>query len=229
MKPEDDERAELDSFVYAISHDLRAPLRAMTGFANALFEEYGSKFDHDGRRYLNRICEAAEVMGAQVEGLLELSRASRTEIVAGEFDVADFIRGEARRLSRGAPDRRIELDVPERLVVRGDPHLLREAFRRLMDNAWKFSAGADPTRISLTGDGGAVTLTDNGAGFDTAYAHKLFTPFQRLHSQDEFPGTGIGLVVVERIIRRHGGRIRLESRTGIGTSVVITLGAEDNG
>lgn len=226
-------RAELDAFVYAVSHDLRAPLRSMTGFANALIEEYHDKFDADGRRYLHRIREAAELMGAQVDGLLELSRINRAEMNPVDFDVAECVRTEVRRLSRGGPDRAIELDSPEHLDVTGDPHLLRQAFRHLVDNALKFSRDRDPVRIGLRAgevDGRVTaTLTDNGTGFDMAYAHKLFAPFQRLHGMDEFPGAGIGLVIVQRIIERHGGTVRLESRPGEGTAVVVTMGAKGYG
>lgn len=226
-------RAELDSFVYAISHDLRAPLRSLTGFSGALVEEYHDKFDADGKRYLDRIADAAELMGAQVDGLLELSRVNRAEMAPAEFDVAECVRTEVRRLSRADPDREVTLDVPERLVVTGDPNLLRQAFRHLVDNALKFTAGRKTTRIGLVGaeeDGRVtVTLSDNGAGFDMVYAHKLFTPFQRLHGIDEFPGVGIGLVIVQRIIQRHGGTVRLESRIGEGTAVAVTMGAKGHG
>lgn len=226
-------RAELDSFAYAISHDLRAPLRSLTGFSSALVDEYHGKFDADGQRYLDRIRDAAELMGAQVDGLLELSRVNRAEMNAGEFDVAECVRTEVRRLSRGGPAREVTFDAPERLVVNGDPHLLRQAFRHLVDNALKFTAGRKDAHIELVGaekEGRVtVTLSDNGAGFDMAYAHKLFTPFQRLHGVHEFPGVGIGLVIVQRIIQKHGGTVRLESRIGEGTAVTVTLGAKGYG
>lgn len=231
--PTEQLRAELDSFAYAISHDLRAPLRSLTGFSSALVEEYHGKFDADGKRYLDRIRNAAELMGAQVDGLLELSRVNRAEMHPAEFDVAECVRTEVRRLSRGGPAREVTLDAPERLVVSGDPHLLRQAIRHLVDNALKFTAGREVAHIGLVGaeEEGRVTVTlsDNGAGFDMAYAHKLFTPFQRLHGVHEFPGVGIGLVIVQRIIQKHGGTVRLESLIGEGTAVTVSMGAKGYG
>ncbi len=218
---------ELDAFVHAISHDLRAPLRSLTGFTDALMDEYGGKFDADGARYLDYVNDAAVKMGRLIEGLLELSRVSRAEMTRSEVDLVPLIARRIERLRDGEPDRQVDVELPERLVVEGDHRLLKQAVDHLVDNAWKFTATQSPGRITLSseekGSGPIVVLSDNGVGFDMAHAQKLFTPFQRLHGVDEFDGVGIGLVVVQRIIRRHGGRVWLDAQPGGGTSVRFTV------
>ena len=219
--------SELESFCYSVSHDLRAPLRSMDGFSTALLEDYADKLDDEGRRYLRIVQESANAMSGLIDDLLKLSRVTRSDMIPEEVDLGDIAREVVLGLEKAEPDRRVEVAIGEDLTARGDRSLLRLALENLLGNAWKFSGKVASPRIEL----GTVQhhgervyfVRDNGAGFDMSYANKLFRPFQRLHKSSEFSGTGIGLATVQRIIRRHGGRIWAESKVGEGATFYFTL------
>ncbi len=218
---------ELDAFSYSVSHDLRSPLRSIDGFGLALMEDYGDKLDDKGRDYLERIRNATHRMSRLIDDLLNLSRMARFEMKREPVDLSAIARGIAANLGKSRPERRAEFIVADGLSAYGDGHLLAVVLENLLSNAWKFSEKTPRTVIEF----GAVLhnnettyfVKDNGAGFDMAYADKLFTPFQRLHRDAEFAGTGVGLATVKRIINRHGGKIRIEGEPGKGATVYFTL------
>ncbi len=217
---------ELESFSYSVSHDLRAPLRAINGYSELLLEDYPQSLDTEGRRALRRICDNTRHMEQLISDLLALSQVSRREMVRLPVDLSAIVRELCGTLQKQQPDRNVEVQVNITMLVEGDPGLLRIAMQNLIDNAWKYTARADTPRIefgSLTEEPGCFYLRDNGAGFDMRYADKLFGVFQRLHRAEEFEGTGIGLATVKRIIRRHGGTIRAESAPGEGATFYFTL------
>jgi light-regulated signal transduction histidine kinase (bacteriophytochrome) len=222
--------AELEAFNYSVSHDLRAPLRTVDGFSQALLEDYGEAVDDTARDYLNRIRQAAQRMSQLIDELLNLARIGRAAVQLGRVDLSNLARKIVDGLRRDDPTRKVELIAAD-LTVRGDPQLLRIALENLLRNAWKFTSKQAVATIEL----GARTergeteyfLKDDGVGFDLAFAKRLFQPFQRFHTVDEFEGTGIGLAIVERIIRHHGGRIRAQSAPGRGATFFFTLGGED--
>jgi PAS domain S-box-containing protein len=208
---------ELDAFAYSVSHDLRAPLRAVAGFSELLLEDYGAGLDGIGRDYLARVVSATSRMSRLIDDLLTLSRATRAELSWRPVDLSAIalrILAELRA-SDPEPDRPMELIVEDGLRATGDPALLELALQNLIANAWKFTAKQDKALIHIGADRlpdgtSAFFIRDTGAGFDMRYADKLFVPFQRLHSRDDFAGSGIGLAIVGRIIHRHGGRIWAE-------------------
>lgn len=218
---------ELEAFSYSVSHDLRAPLRAIDGFSNAVLKHYVDSLDDRGQDYLRRIRAAAQRMAQLIDDILGLSRASRAEMHPQPVDLSTMASEILRDLQKSHPERRAEITVEPGLVVNADSHLLRIALDNLLGNAWKFTGQRDVARVevgSLEQDGERVYfIRDNGAGFNPTYADKLFSPFQRLHGEDEFPGTGIGLALVQRIVRRHGGRIWAESIVGQGATFYFTL------
>lgn len=218
---------ELESFSYSVSHDLRAPLRAIDGFGQALLEDCAERLDDAGRGYLDRIRQAAQRMGLLIDDLLKLSRVTRTEMNLDEVDLSAVAETVARNLQQSAPQRAVEFVIAPRLCVQGDPRLLRIAMENLLGNAWKFTAERAPARIEFgrIGFNGepAYFVRDNGAGFDMAYAGKLFGAFQRLHDAARFPGTGIGLATVQRIVLKHGGRIWADAETNKGATFYFTL------
>ncbi|MGB4572285.1 MAG: PAS domain-containing protein [Rectinemataceae bacterium] len=223
---------ELESFAYSVSHDLRAPLRAMNGFTNVLLQRFGDSFDEEGRHYLERIKEASNRMGKLIADLLALSRVTRTEFNRSDVDLSALAGEIVSELRKNDPDRKIEVVIDPDMRVRADAGLMRPLFDNLIGNAWKFTSGTENAHIHIGsvvsgGQDGRLRrewfISDNGAGFDMAYAGKLYTPFQRLHSTTEFPGTGIGLAIVRRIITRHGGSIRAEAAPGEGASFYFTL------
>lgn len=220
---------ELEAFSYSVSHDLRAPLRSIDGFSQALLEDCAAAIDETGRGHLARIRAAAQRMGLLIDDLLRLSRVTRAEIRKEEVDLTRIARRIARDLAERDPGRRVEFRIQEGLAARGDPGLLAAALENLMGNAWKFSAKTDAARIEVgrmeMGKDGthAFFVRDNGAGFDMAYAGKLFGAFQRLHGSGEFAGTGIGLATVQRIVRRHGGRVWAEGEVGKGATFHFTI------
>ena len=220
---------ELETFSYSVSHDLRTPLRGIDGFAAALNAEYGERLDAQGQRYLQRIRSGTQRMSALIDDMLNLSRLNRAALRDEAIDLAALAREVASTLKRHAPQRRVELTIDEPLTGRGDSRLLTVVLENLLGNAWKFTAATPQARIhvgQLQQDGQAVYFVrDNGAGFDMAYADKLFTPFQRLHTAEEFEGTGVGLATVQRIITRHRGRIWAEGAPGRGATFYFTLGA----
>lgn len=223
-------RKELDSLCYAISHDLRAPLRAVAGFATALSEDCGESLGEDGREYLTRLVGATQRMIQMIEGLLELSRLMRAPRESRSVDLAAMSRSILDELCRRSPERRVRYSLPAGAIVEGDPDLLRVLMEALLENAWKFTAERPEARIEFgvqaSSSGERVYFVrDNGVGFDMVPAGKLFAPFQRLHAAEEFPGLGLGLARARTVVRRHGGRIWAEARENAGATFFFTLSA----
>ncbi|MFB9320903.1 sensor histidine kinase [Cryptosporangium minutisporangium] len=218
---------ELDAFAYSVSHDLRAPLRALDGFSQVLVEDYHDALDETGRDYLRRIQAATVRMGQLIDDLLDLSRATRVEISREPVDLRRIAGELIDELRTAEPDREVQIEVADPLIATGDPHLLRLVLQNLLGNAWKFTGRRTAGRIEVgvaEQDGVPVYFVrDNGAGFDPRYADKLFVPFQRIHSAQEFPGSGIGLAIVSRIVRRHGGEVWAESLPDQGATFSFTL------
>jgi signal transduction histidine kinase len=219
--------SELESFAYSVSHDLRAPLRSIDGFSQALLDDCSAMLDEQGKDYLRRACSASMRMGRLIDDLLKLSRISRSEISYEINDLTAIARMIAGELQEAQPERRVEFVIQDGLTDRGDPRLLRIALENLLGNAWKFTENQPQSRIefgaSVTDGESIYFVRDNGAGFDMTYVDKLFIPFQRLHGTDEFAGTGIGLSIVKRIIQRHGGEIRAEGAVEKGATFYFTL------
>jgi signal transduction histidine kinase len=219
--------SELESFNYSVSHDLRAPLRPLDGFSQVLLEEYGDKLDERGQDYLRRIRSNAQRMAQLIDDLLRLARIRQADFRRGKVSLSAVAEGIAAELRRNEPTRAAELVVAPNLEVEGDEGLLRIALENLMRNAWKFSRHSTPSRIEVfaaqVADETVYTVRDNGVGFDAHYAAKLFKPFQRLHNNADFEGTGIGLAIVDKIIQHHGGRIWAESEPGKGAAFSFTL------
>ncbi len=218
---------ELEAFSYSVSHDLRAPLRSIDGFSQALLEDYAGTLDDTGKDYLNRVRSAAQRMGELIDDLLQLSRVGRAEIERQSVDLAMLARQVARDLERRFPERGVRLEIAEPLNVHGDARLMQVVLENLLGNAWKFTSKSAAPEVTLgsvpTERGVAIFVRDNGAGFDMTYAKKLFRPFQRLHSDADFPGTGIGLATVSRIVSRHGGRIWAEGFIDQGATFFFTI------
>ena len=217
---------ELEAFSYSVAHDLRAPLRSIDGFGLILLEDYADKLDDEGKQCLAYVRESAQQMSRLIDDLLALSRVTRAEFRRAPVDVSSLARSIISRLAQSAPDRAVEVIVADGLEANGDDGLIGIALENLLGNAWKFTRGTAQARIEVgvtAGDPRTFFVRDNGAGFDMAYASKLFGMFQRLHSAREFEGTGIGLATVHRIVRRHGGRIRAESTVGRGATFFFTL------
>ncbi len=219
---------ELETFSYSVSHDLRAPLRSIDGFSQALLEDFGDTLDAQGQDYLTRIRGATQRMAGLIDALLGLSRVTRAELSREQVDLTAMAQTIAADLQRNEPSRRVEFVMAHGLIASGDARLLRVMLENLLGNAWKFTAKQPQARIevgSLSQPDGtaAFFVRDNGAGFDMAYADKLFGAFQRLHRMDEFQGTGIGLATVQRIIHRHGGRVWAEGEAGQGATFYFTL------
>ena len=218
---------ELEAFSYSVSHDLRSPLRSIVGFSQALWEDYAGKLDADGLDSLKRIVSAAQRMGQLIDDLLNLSRVTRTDMKREQVDLSRIAARTSARLTESHQERQTEFIIAEGLVAGGDERLLSIALENLINNAWKFTAN-NPHAVIEFGmelhDGQPeYFVRDNGAGFDMAYADKLFSPFQRLHSLKEYPGTGIGLATVKRIVNRHGGHVRINGEPGKGAVVYFTL------
>jgi signal transduction histidine kinase len=218
---------ELEAFSYSVSHDLRAPLRSIDGFSQILLDDSGDKLDEQEKRYLHRIRAATQRMGSLIEDLLNLSRVTRSQIHRGRLDLSSLARSAANDLQNAQPEREVELRIENGLETDADSGLLRIVLENLLSNAWKFtskrpSACIEFGKIQQNGTP-AYFVRDDGAGFDPAYAERLFGAFQRLHSTDEFPGTGVGLATVQRIVQRHGGRVWAESAEGHGATFYFTL------
>lgn len=223
---------ELESFSSSVSHDLRAPLRAIDGFGQRLLEACRDKLDPAAAHYLDRIRAGTQVMAQLIEDLLSLSRVSRTKLHIQPVNLSALARRITNELRESAPQRTVEWFIADGATVEGDERLLEIVLHNLLGNAWKFSLKRDQARIEFgmmrQDDEAVYFVRDNGAGFDMAYSDKLFAPFQRLHSAAEFPGTGIGLVTVRRIIHRHGGRIWAEAATDQGATIYFTFGRGGN-
>jgi signal transduction histidine kinase len=219
---------ELEAFSYAVSHDLRAPLRTISGFSEALLTDQGDRLDDQGRAHLARVQSATARMSGLIEDLLDLSRISGWTLERQRVNIASIAQEVVAELRRRDPDRRVTLDVDQELVAEADRRLLTIALENLLGNAWKFTARRAEAHIAvgrLLEAGELVCyVRDDGTGFDPARVDRLFQPFQRLHSQSEFEGTGIGLATVKRIISRHGGRIWAEAVHGEGATFYFTLG-----
>jgi signal transduction histidine kinase len=219
---------ELDAFSYTVSHDLRTPLSSIEGFSQALLEDYAASLDARGQDYLQRISEATHRMADLIDALLGLAHVSRAELVWETVDVSALARATAADLQRREPTRQAEFVIADGLVVHGDARLLSIVLENLFSNAWKFTARQPQARIEFGSlpqhEGSPVFFVrDNGVGFDMAYADTLFSAFQRLHGRREYPGTGVGLATVQRIMQRHGGRIWAEGAVGQGATFYFTL------
>ncbi|MBI2850366.1 MAG: hypothetical protein HYX80_04915, partial [Chloroflexi bacterium] len=218
---------ELRAFSYSVAHDLRAPLRSTVGFSQVLAEDYASKLDEQGKQYLKWIQESGEVMAQLIDDMLQLSRVTTAEIHETLIDLTELSQFVLDELKKTEPDRRVEIVVSPGIICVGDRQLMRHVMQNLLRNAWKFTGKAAQPRIevgAITRDGErAYFVRDNGAGFDMAYADKLFKPFQRLHRAEEFAGTGIGLAIVQRIIRRHGGQVWAEGEVDKGATFYFSL------
>jgi light-regulated signal transduction histidine kinase (bacteriophytochrome) len=248
---------ELEAFIYSVSHDLRAPLRSVSGFSKAVVEDYSDKLDAQGRDYLVRIHNGSVKMTRLIDDLLHLSRISRQELARGRVDLSARVSSLVSELRESHPGRDVEVLITEGVTALADHGLMRIVLENLIGNSWKFTAKTRKARIEFgtidcgtrnaecgmkSGSKGTASgmvsqsasrkpqseivyyVRDNGAGFDQAYADKLFRPFQRLHSGREFEGMGIGLSIVERVIRRHGGRVWAEGEPDKGATVYFTLG-----
>jgi len=222
----------LEAFTFSVAHDLRSPLRALSGYSEALIEDYGDRLDETGRWYAERILAATERMGALIDDLLNLSQLSRAELVLGPVNLSAEVADIADELQGREPKRRVRFTLQDGIWVNADRILIRTVVQNLIENAWKYTAKSDGATIEF-GTAAAEDamvccfVRDNGAGFDPAFGSKLFQPFQRLHSVTEFPGTGIGLVSVRRIVERHGGRVWAEGAVGRGATFYFTLNAKE--
>lgn len=221
---------ELDAFCYSVSHDLKGPLRALEGFSKALAEDHGDSLDEDGKKLLDRVRKAGERMFGLIDGLLELSRLTDGELRLEEVNLSELVVNITDDLKELNPDRgsNTTISVQPDLYGQGDLRLLRVVLTNLLENAWKYSGKTPHAYIEFgqTERDGVQTyfVSDNGAGFDMAYASKLFEPFGRLHTTEEFEGTGIGLATVAKIVHRHGGTIAAEGVVGKGATFYFTLG-----
>jgi len=219
--------AELEAFSYSVSHDLRAPLRGIDGFSQALMEDYGERMDEEARHYLQRIRNGTQRMGQIIDDLLRLSKVSRGELNKQRTDLTVLARRVLAELGQGHPERKVAGEVQEQLFAQADPRLIQVVVENLVGNAWKYTTLKPDARIEV----GQVQIEgrptffvrDNGAGFDMQFAGRLFVPFQRLHAATEFEGSGIGLAIVLRIIQRHGGRIWAEAQPDQGATFYFSL------
>ncbi len=220
---------ELEAFAYSVSHDLRSPLRGIDGWSQALLEDYGSQLDERASGYLARVREEIQRMGRLIDDLLALSRLGRAELRLQRVDLSALIHAYVERVRTRDHERDVNISVQTGVVVKGDPVLLGAVVQNLIDNAWKFTARREEATITFSADHGpngwVCKVQDNGAGFDMAHAARLFLPFQRLHTQREFPGSGIGLASAQRILQRHGSRIYAEGEPGVGATFRFTLEA----
>jgi two-component system sensor histidine kinase/response regulator len=218
---------ELESFSYSVSHDLRAPLRSIDGFSQALLEDYADKLDEEGKDHLQRVRASTQRMAELIDDMLNLSRMTRSEMRLEAVNLSTVAKTVAAELQRSQPERRVEFVIAEGVVANGDSGLLRVVLENLIGNAWKFTGKHLEAKIefglAVQNGNSAYFVRDNGSGFDMAYAGKLFGAFQRLHDAREFPGTGVGLATVQRVIHRHGGQVWAESEVEKGATFYFTL------
>ena len=223
----------LESFTYSVSHDLRAPLRALNGYSELLLEEYGGVLGEEGRGYAERMVAVSEQMGQLIDHLLQLSRLSRAELHLQPVALGGEAARIAEELQHREPRRHVCFAIEKPVPALADRQLIRTVLQNLLDNAWKFTSGRDDASIEFgtapSGDAAVCCyVRDNGAGFDPAYAGKLFQPFQRLHAARDFPGTGTGLAMVRQIVERHGGRVWAEGAVGAGATFYFTLDGKES-
>jgi len=219
---------ELEAFSYSVSHDLRAPLRTIDGFSLAILEDFGDQLNDEGRNYLMRIRTAAQRMAQLIDDLLNLSRVTRAPLNPEPTSLSTVAQHIVRELQQTEPNRIVEFSITPNIIANCDPRLMKVVLENLLNNAWKFTSKQDLARIEFgvvedPADGQVYFVRDNGAGFDMAYVNKLFGAFQRLHTSSEFPGIGIGLAIVQRIINRHGGRVWAEGELNKGAAFFFTL------
>jgi len=218
---------ELESFCYSVSHDLRTPLRGIAGFSEALLEDCADVLPSVGKEHLQRICAAAARMAQLIDDLLKLSRMTRQDLNWEHVDISLIAREVVGRLRAAEPDRAVDIQIQPDIRVLGDRRLLTVAMENLLQNGWKFTSRTSGARIEVAahteGDRRIVRVSDNGAGFDMAHADKLFGAFQRLHGMTEFPGTGIGLATVARVIHRHGGEISAQAAVDRGATFSFSV------
>ncbi|MGD9852273.1 MAG: ATP-binding protein [Nitrospirales bacterium] len=218
---------ELEAFSYSVSHDLRAPLRGIDGFSQAVLEDYADKLDESGKSYLHRVRAASQRMSQLIDAMLNLARLTRAEIRSQTLDMSGMVEAILEDFHKIDPDRQVEVVVAKNLFATADPQLIRAVLENLLGNAWKFTRQREDARIEFGYEPykgqPAYFVRDNGAGFDMTYAHKLFGAFQRLHAYTEFPGVGVGLATVHRIIQRHGGQIWADGAVGEGATFHFTL------
>lgn len=223
----EDANRELEAFSYSVTHDLRAPLRHIDGFSKILLRSQAGKLDDMGKDLLARMVDSARHMGQIIDDMLVLSRVGRTELVLEDFDLSALAADVARQLAQTFPEHRVNLSIQPDMAAKGDPRLVRIALDNLLGNAWKFTGKTADARVEVgceLRDGvPEYFVRDNGAGFDPTYAEKLFLPFERLHTDDEFPGSGIGLATVARVVKKHGGRVRAEGQVGQGATFLFVL------
>ena len=221
---------ELEAFSYSVSHDLRAPLRGIEGFSRMVARNYADVLDETGKDYLRRVCDATERMNNLIDDLLSLARITRKELRRRTVDMSGLVRAICDELQGAQPERRVRIVVEPGISIQGDPGLLRIMIENLLGNAWKFTSTRDEAKIEFgcasgsEGSEDVCFVKDNGVGFDSTYAEKIFKPFQRLHGMTEFPGTGIGLAIVNRIVHRHKGRVWAEGVDDKGAIFYFTLG-----
>jgi light-regulated signal transduction histidine kinase (bacteriophytochrome) len=219
---------ELELLAYSISHDLKAPLRSIRGLSEVLFERYADQLDKTGQDFLRRICESSQLMNGLIEELLKLSRTGRGDLARQPVNLTAIAQVTVAELRKTEPGRGVEVRIADDLRATGDERLLSQAVQQLLQNAWKFTSKQPKARIefhSTIDPEPAFLVRDNGAGFEMEYAGRLFGAFQRLHSTNEFPGKGVGLALVQRIINRHGGRVWAEATVNQGASFYFTLPA----
>jgi len=218
---------ELEAFAYSVSHDLRAPLRSIDGFSQALMEDYPDKLDEQGKDYLQRVRSAAQRMAVLIDDLLNLSRVTRSDMRRETVDLSALAQSIAEELQETQPERQVDFVIAPGLTTSGDSQLLHQLMENLLGNAWKFTGQHPKAKIefgtSQVDGKETFFVRDDGSGFDMTYADKLFGVFQRLHSQDDFPGTGVGLATVQRIAHRHGGQVWAEGKVEEGATFYFTL------
>ena len=219
---------ELESFSYSVSHDLRAPLRAIDGFSQAMLEDYGAGMDQRAKGYLERVRRAAQRMADLIDALLQLSKVARAPMAFAPIDLSAIAGAVAADLGDSDSRRSVKVIIEPGLAAHGEPHLIQIVLANLLGNAWKFTRHVERPQVYVGKNSeGEFYVRDNGAGFEMTYAGKLFGAFARLHPSDEYEGTGIGLATVARIIHRHGGSIRAEGVPGGGATFYFTLPAKE--
>ena len=216
-------RQDLESFNYSVSHDLRAPLRAITAFTEALAEDYAAALDGQGFDYLRRVQSSAAFMEQLLDSLLELSRVSRAAVRRERVNLTEIAEGLGSVFRQHDPSREVELAVAPDLTVVADPALIQICLQHLLANAMKFSASKPVAKVEVAPHGRGFLVRDNGVGFQPEYAEKMFGAFQRLHPQSQFEGVGIGLTIVQRIVHRHQGRVWAEGKPGEGATLFVDL------